>query len=205
MASAFRSEEDADRDDRPLRRAFEPVRDADDPIAEAEAAAEQREREAFQRGLEQGRREANEEAARLLEQEAERVRRQIAACVAEWSLWRERTEQAMRDGLASLTLEASRKILRRAVDAEEPLARRALDDALQALDRLPPLRVQAHADDLPSLREALPDSALRDTIVWEADGAMERGGCRVQCARGELDVSVEAGLSAIEAALGVVG
>lgn len=167
---------------------------------EAPPAADQRQEE-LARALEL----AREAGYRRAQEELEAERRAFAARVAETLAGLaelDRTLRAERDArVREVVLEAASRIARARVEAGDPVAARALDEALAALPAAGGLRVRLHPDDVAAAAAARQAEIERGRIELVADAALTRGGCVVESRVGTIDATVETALAAVEQAL----
>lgn len=181
----------------PPRRAF-----ASAPVQTQEELLEAAYRRGLEEGERQGRRAAEAEAADRLDE----VRGSLAQALEGLAEAHREMLREGRDAMVRLALEAAGKMLRRAVEQEEPLAARALEEALEALPTHGNFSVRVHPDDLESIRESLGEQIDEREIRLEKDGTISRGGCTVvapaEAGAGSLDATIETAEASVrEAAL----
>ncbi|HXF46271.1 MAG TPA: flagellar assembly protein FliH [Burkholderiaceae bacterium] len=164
------------------------------------AQGTERERRAFERGRALGRTEgAAAERQRKLEVAAqlERVFAELRARFAE-------LESAGADALLDCAIAIARQVVRREIatrrDALLPAAREAV--ALVVESQTHP-RVHVNPQDYETLRADLEADGLFKGCRFVADPQIERGGCRVETALGEVDATVQTRWQRVLAALGV--
>lgn len=180
--------------------------------SEAEAAeiraraAEEGHAEGLERGLteglEQGRRRAFDEA-----------KERLAAIEAAWTdalrAFESRRDsmlvEAKRDVL-DLAVEIGRRVAKRVARTDPAVAVEQVREALALVTRPTRLRVSAHPDDLPTLRDAIPALVERFSGAAHAelrpDPSLARGSCVLETDRGgTIDASIDTQLERIAAAL----
>lgn len=181
-----------------LPRAFVVVGDRD-PNGEAEGGKSP---SPIELALEQGRQEGLKEgAARAIEaQRLERdallsaISESVASLVDLRATITRRHEQAMLD----LALAAASRMLRDKIDQNDPVAARALREALAALPESGRVQVRLHPDDIDSVRRDLAREIAAERVVLTADATIGRGGCVVDCDAGSLDATRETALVLVE-------
>lgn len=169
--------------DNPLRRAF-----ATAALESTEDLIEAAYRKGLAEGETRGRQAAEAEAADRLDE----VRQNLAEAIDRLAAGRQEMLREGRDTMVALALEAAGKMLRRAVEQDEPLAARALEEVLAALPTNREFAVRVHPEDLDSIREALGERIAERKIRLEQDRSISRGGCIV-------DASADAGAGTIDA------
>lgn len=161
------------------RRAFGIERQAD----EAAQRLETLRAEAFDEGVAHAREEIAR-AEQALEAREQEMRRELAAALGELGALREALIDEARNALAELAIAAASRMLRARIEADDPVARRALDEVLAAFDPPQRLVVHAHPDDAEALAEG--------GVEVRPDRQIARGGCRIESDRWLADATVEA-------------
>ena len=169
----------------------EPAADeqAPDPVSEAYEKG-------HQAGLARGRQDAVEE----LEQQNESLRLHVSEALAELSELGERLNEQHKALMIELALEAASRILRQRITADDPVAARALAEAIDSLPSAEQLRARVHPDDLPSIQRELADQISSRAIDLVADEVVQRGGCIVESRLGTIDATQEAAVEAVRSA-----
>jgi flagellar assembly protein FliH len=182
------------------RRAFAlPGGTASDGLRPASAADPTE--EACARGRRAGIAEGRQEAAQDFERQIAECRQHLATSLGRMA---EREQELRRDHerlFAELALEIASRIVRERIDAGDPVAARALREAVEALPAPGPLRARVHPSDLEPVRRELAAAPLRREVELAADEAIERGGCVVESASGTLDATLQAAFDAVRAAV----
>ena len=102
--------------------------------------------------------------------------------------------------MLDLALAAASRIVRERIEAGDPVAARALREALDALPRATPVKVRLHADDAAAIESALAAEIAAGRITIEPDRGVERGGCLVESSTGIIDATLEVAEAAVRAA-----
>lgn len=175
------------------RRAFLAEEDDAGPVIDPAEEAYARGRE---EGLAEGRRLAMEETEPVLEAQRQEVAgalRQIADL--EQAITREHEAR-----LLQITLEAASRVVRERIQDGDPVATRALREAMESLPESAKLSVRMHPDDLAHAEKTLADELSRGRVVLEGDPALSRGGCSVETATGIVDATLETAEDAVRQA-----
>jgi flagellar assembly protein FliH len=187
-------------------------RELDRLRAEVKAAEGERDRireQARREGLELGRKEAGEAAARA---ERERVARETAplagllekAAAAVADRVQELSAAAERD-LLKLALAVAARVVKAEVRLNPAVAGENLRRAIELTARRQALRVVVHPEDLALLETWLPDLRRRfadlGQVEFEASEEVGRGGVVVRTREGSVDASVAAQLAELERGL----
>lgn len=154
--------------------------------------------EAFDRGrhegLELGRSEAREE----YELKVGELEQRIAATLARLSRLEENLNREHERVLIELACEAAAKIARRHIAEGDPIAARALEEAIAALPATERVRARLHPDDVALVRDGLESELAQDKIELIADEGVERGGCVVESKSGTIDATLETAIDAVQ-------
>ncbi len=161
-----------------------------DPIAEA-----------FERGRRQGQDEATVRAGEELRQQLEQLRLGANAALRQLAEIETRVESECRAALIDLVLATATRIARERIEAGDPIAARALADAVAALPAIEAIRVRLHPDDLESVNRDLADQIDRRRIELVADERVERGGCVIESPVGLVDATLPVAIEAVRGAL----
>lgn len=172
-------------------RAFSPA--ADDP-AEDHARALQ---EAHARGLEEGRAAGRGEVEEVHRRAAERMLSELQRSLAMLSTLERRRTRDHLEQMKTLALEAASKMLRRRIEADDPVAARALEEAVELLPQETSLEVRLHPDDVEIVRRELANLIEQRSLVLHPDGELQRGGCVVVSDSGDIDARVETAEAAV--------
>lgn len=109
---------------------------------------------------------------------------------------------AVREEIVSLTMAMARMVIKREIHAQPE---QIMDLVPQLLDMLPSaskqVRIMLHPDDLGYVQGLFVGHEPSSNIVWQEDGAIERGGCRIQSEHSTIDATIEARLEVVFAQL----
>jgi flagellar assembly protein FliH len=179
-----------------LPRAFDERRDDPegtvDSAAEALASATSRGRE---EGVEEGRRLAHDEASNTIAQ----MRAELTRALERIAELESELNRRHREKMIELALEAASKIVRARIDAADPIAARALREAVDAMPS-GSIRARLHPDDLEVARDELRELIEREQIELAPDPKVGRGGCVVESRAGVIHATTEIAQDAVYAA-----
>lgn len=167
---------------------------ADRPwLGSEEAAGPTPEEAAYARGIEDGRRQAQAEAQRNLDQAVERLRAVSDTLEALQAGFMSELE----DNLHVLALAVGRQLLQRDVAADPGIVRELVRQSLAALPVGAQAVIHLHPLDYSAIEQHLglpaTDPRLGD-LHWVSDPVMEQGGCLVEAPNWVQDATVETGL-----------
>jgi flagellar assembly protein FliH len=164
--------------------------DTVDPVQAAEA-------EARERGYREGRERAKEELAR----EVESARSELSAALQRLARLEAELTAKHEAALLESLVEAVSRVVRRQLEAGDPVAARALEEALASLPDATTYRARLHPDDLPSVTESLGSEVEAGRLELVADATIRRGGAIVECEAGRADATLETAEAAVAAAI----
>lgn len=147
-------------------------------------------------GLEEGRREA---VARIdaelatLQAELARALRHIGELEASLTA-------RLQSTMLELALSAAERIARERIGADDPVAARALREALDALPTIDGVVARVHPADIAAIQSELSAEIDRQSLRLVPDESIERGGCLVGSASGIIDATLGVALDAVRAA-----
>lgn len=167
-----------------------PIEAGPDPIVEA-----------FERGRRQGREEADASADEKLRLQSERLRQESAEALRHLAELESRIESECRAALNELVLATATRIARERIEAGDPIAARALADAVSELPTIESIRARLHPDDIQSVERDLAEEIDRRRIELVADDRIERGGCVVESPVGIVDAALPVAIEAVRGAL----
>ena len=125
--------------------------------------------------------------------------RALAATLPD-ALHRAQTELA--DTLLSLALDVARQVVHRTLRTEPEWVLALVQDLLHAEPALQGKpRLLLHSDDVALVQNSLGNELQRAGWQVRADDALERGGCRVQSASGEIDATLDTRWKNVTAAI----
>ncbi len=155
--------------------------------------------QARREGFEQGWRQAQE----TFEAETRAFRQQMAASLERMAGMLEAMISEYRERLLALAVDVGARIARARIAAGDPVAARALEEALALLPRDCTARVRAHPEDAAALREHFAGVLGEGRVELVEDATVSRGGCRVESEAGVVDATFETALElARQAVLG---
>ncbi len=156
---------------------------------------ERLQQQAYEEGLALGKREGMEQGRALVQEQARRL---AALCQALAEPLRELDETVV-DELTQLAIAVARQLVRRELKTDPGQVVAAVQGALAALPVASrELRIHLHPEDAALVREAM---TLAPGWQLVEDGAITRGGCRVESDVSRVDATVEQRLAAIAAEL----
>ncbi|MGR4869630.1 flagellar assembly protein FliH [Variovorax sp. LARHSF232] len=150
-------------------------------------------------GLAAGRTEGLAEGLALASAQAEQLR-ELART---WPEALRRAQDEVGDAVLALALDVARQVIHQSLRAEPgwllPLVQELLgaEPALQGEPRL-----LLHPQDIALVKNSLGNELEAAGWQLRADESLARGGCRVQCAAGEIDATLETRWERVTAALG---
>lgn len=173
---------------------IEPVSLLEEARAEAELVRRVAEQErstlheqAHQEGLAEGRAQAQAERTALLEP----LQRLLTELPSAWESFCLAQEPA----LTTLCAAVVERLLQEQLTLEPERVVTIVRAALQRVAHSQTLTVYVHPDDLPLLREAgLGEGAGTQTLHWESDAQLKRGGCRIEGQHGAVDATWESAI-----------
>ena len=173
--------------------------------AEVEDDSEERDEIATdrERAREEGYREGRLEAEGELEQELERVRTRTAETLKQLAdLERELTRRHEKL-LLEIAIEAASRIVRERLDAADPIAARALAEALMSLPAVATVRARLNPADLERVADRVRGEVDAGRIELAPDADISPGGVIVESAVGNVDARLETAMAAVhDAAFG---
>ena len=169
-----------------LPRAFEPARVVADPAEEA-----------YRRGLREGAERAAAEAEARCAAGLDEMRAELAGALATLGDLRRRLTRDHEQTMIELALAAASVVVRERIAADDPVAARAVRDALDAVPSGDDTLVRLHPDDVGGVERALATAGADGGVTIRADDAVARGGCVVSTAAGTVDARLETALDAV--------
>jgi flagellar assembly protein FliH len=169
-------------------------------VGESSASSGNPAETAAARGREEGRAEGYLKAAAEVEEERRKLRAEIAASLLRIAELEERLTRRHESLLLEIALEAGSKIARARIEAHDPVAVRAVRDAIDALPPTATARARLHPGDLEVVARELSAEIGRGKIELKADDTLTPGGCVVESAVGTIDATVETAQEAVRAA-----
>ncbi len=162
--------------------------------AELEAQHNRELEKARQSGVEQGFRQARQEASAEMEGALDR----LACSIQEITQVKRKARNEAEGELVMLTLAIARRILHREVMTDPDSLHGLVHAALQKLQNREILKIRVFPAGVPTVRAAVERRGGLSNIEIMGDPALETGGVIVETSLGELDASVETQLKEIE-------
>lgn len=156
--------------------------------------------EAYARGLEQGLAAGLEQAQAEFDERLAAIQCELATALARLCALEERLTRECQASMIELALEAASKILRERVLADDPVAARALAEAVAALPVGTALKARLNPADRERVAAELAEELAHGRIELVADERIGRGGCTVESIAGTIDATPETALAAVRAA-----
>ncbi len=152
-----------------------------------------------QQAREEGRAAGYQEGRKRGEADAQRLAALLASAQAGLS----QLDQAVADQLLALALEIARRIVSEALAARPELICPVVQEAVRCLPEFEqPVRILLHPEDAALVQSQLAAQAAAGGWLIAADGAIERGGCRLRTATTEVDATLSGRWQRVLAALG---
>lgn len=174
------------------RRAFPPGTVEDD-VEDGVDPAE----EAYRRGLQDGREQAMQE----MEAELAERHREIQEALKQLAVLEETLTADHENRLLEVTLEAASRIVRERIENGDPIAVRALREAMESLPRSTTLKVRLHPQDMEHAAATLAKEIESGKVEVVEDDAVSRGGCFVETPVGKIDATLETAEQAVRDAV----
>lgn len=160
----------------------------------------ERERRAFERGRAQGHAEGLAQAAAQRASHAQQLDQALNALRARFT----QLESEGADAALALALTIAQHIVRREVSVQRDAVLPALREAMTALvDQQTHPRILMNPQDLALIREDLNADGLFKGCHFIADASIDKGGCRVETPKGEIDARLSTRWQHVLDALGV--
>jgi len=153
--------------------------------------------EARERGYREGRERAETELAR----ELEAFNGRAAAALGRLATLEQRQLEQHQAKLIEIVLEAASRILRQRLEQGDPVAARALQEAIEALPTTGRLKAHLHPDDLPGAMAIVGAEVDACRLELVADPRLTRGGAVVETQVGTIDATLDAAWEALRAAI----
>lgn len=172
-----------------VRRFLDPASGSADPLVEARACG-------FLEGLAEGRRQARAE----MEAEHRAAVERLAVSLRALARLEETLARQHEQRLLDVVLEAASRVVRYRIEAGDPVARRALEEAMESLPAPGPLRARLHPSDVEPVARELSLEVDRGRIEFVPDPSVSKGGVILESSVGTVDATLETALAAVRAA-----
>jgi flagellar assembly protein FliH len=157
--------------------------------------------EGREKGLEEGRRGGREEGLAACREDTATLAESVGKMVAELSAGRAALIKEAEKDLLELSVKIAERVVRRELKLDRSAAARAAAEAIGLAAEPSRVTVRVNPRDLAAVKEAHADLARRfaevEDISLVGDEQIERGGCRVITAAGEVDMDVSTQLERI--------
>ncbi len=164
---------------------------------ELEAKFEAGRKEGFDKGFADG----VAQATAKFEEQAAAMRSEMCAAVKQLvSLEEERLHEAARL-LGDLALQAATQMLRQKIEDGDPVATRAIEEAIGVLPPGVSMRARVHPDDVDGANKDLDGEVSSGKLTLVGDASVTRGGCVIESDAGTVDATVETAVAAAADAL----
>lgn len=166
-------------------------------LEELEAIREQARAEGYAEGLEEGRAagraEGHEEGARAGRQEAEAELEHLRTIAATFSDAVMQADETIAHDVLELALRLARGMVRTAFDVRPELILPVVQEAIGYLPVLSqPATLTLNPDDAEIVRQAMGQELIKGGWRIVEDGALARGGCKVDTASNQIDAQAQA-------------
>ena len=186
-----------DRVERPFNRPVDP----DDNATDERARREQALKDAFEQGRERGFEEGVERMAAELEAKAKSLRDELTETLRQLTILEEERLRETARLIGELGLRAAERIVRDRIADGDPIAVRAIEEAVAVLPATVTVRARLNPEDIAAASAELADQVGSGRLELVADESISRGGCRVESDAGIIDATIE---TAVDGAADVV-
>lgn len=153
----------------------------------------------FASGLEEGRRQGHQEgqleSLEQARQEHERIQQQWLVALDGWDIQLHQLQRQARHEVLHLALGLAQRVVRRAIEVDQDVVCRQLDDVLSHVLRPVEVVVRICPDDRPTLEQAMPRLMGKfpqfKQVQLVEDETVGRGGCVVDYGQGQIDATIE--------------
>ena len=157
--------------------------------------------EAAERGRAEGREEGRREAEAALAVETEAMRRELSRALSGIASLEASLTCRHEALLAEIALEAASRIVRERIEAGDPVAVRAVREAMASLPPSARLEARVSPADVEALSADLAAEIERGRVHLSPDQGVERGGCVLESPVGTVDATLEAARDAVRGAV----
>jgi flagellar assembly protein FliH len=156
--------------------------------------------EAYNRGKIDGIEEGRQQAMLEMQVEIEKRQAQLAEAVRHLADLEENLTREHESRLLEITLEAASRIVRNRIEQDDPVAVRALREAMESLPEPARLKVRIHPEDVEIMTKTMADELAREKLELSPDETVSRGGCVVETPVGNIDATLETAERAVRQA-----
>ncbi len=147
--------------------------------------------ETYARGVAEGGEKARAEAAAEFEAQTQKLQQRIGESLKRLDDLEDELTRQHKDLMIELALEAASKIVRARIEQDDPIAARALAEAVEALPSGETLRARLNPEDLKQVKSELEGKNELHRIELVSDAGVSRGGCVIEGETGTIDARVE--------------
>jgi flagellar assembly protein FliH len=163
-------------------------------LAAARADAERRVQEA----LAAGRREADQSARRVLEQQVEAEVSKLRQMIRDLSASGAKLRRQAEEDLVRLSVAVARRILHRELTIDPDALSGLIKAAFDRLDQREIHQIRTDPDSAATVRKLVEGLGLPRTVTVLSDPSLRPGSLLIETARGQLDASIETQLGEIQ-------
>ncbi len=156
--------------------------------------------ETYARGVAEGGEKARAEAAAEFEAQTRQLQSRIGESLKRLDDLEDELTRQHKDLMIELALEAASKIVRARIEQDDPVAARALAEAVEALPSGETLRCRLNPEDLKQVKSELKGKNELNRIELVSDAGVSRGGCVVEGEAGTIDATVETAVETVREA-----
>ena len=158
-------------------------------------AAEEGRAAGYAAGMEEGREVGRAEALKETADALAAVERGWLQATAQWEEDRHRIMDGCEASVVELAWRLAEKIVRRVADVDRTLVLTQINEALTHVMRSTQVTVRIHSEDRMMVEETMPELmacfARFESLNWEEDDTVGRGGCVVTYGEGSVDANIE--------------
>jgi flagellar assembly protein FliH len=149
------------------------------------------------RRMDEGFRQGWQRALQKFEQEVASFRERMADSLKRFAEMEELLTRQHESLLLEITMEAASRIVRERLDAGDPVAARALREALSALPARVDVKARLHPEDLEAAARLLSSEVASGRLELAADSSVSRGGVVLESAVGTVDATLETAVAGV--------
>jgi len=156
--------------------------------------------DALARARHEGRAEGRRDVLAEIEGERASQAREVKEALSRLADLEESLTRRREAVLLEIALEAASRIVRERIEAADPVALRAIREAMESLPGSTSLRARLNPGDLEVLARELTGEIDRGRLELISDESITRGGCIVETSVGTIDATVETAIDSLRAA-----
>lgn len=158
--------------------------------------------EAYRKGIQEGKQQGQEETLRQVEADLAQSREQLQEALKRIASLETTVLREYESALLDIALTAASKIVRERIDRSDPVAVRAMQEAIASLPERTRFTVRLNGRDLPDAAKAFQAEIAEDRIELVEDNSISRGGCMLETPAGNIDATLETAESAVRESAG---